>query len=192
MCASLSSPNPNDPFIGTMVAGAAAGPSNYSTSTVSLYAFDTLNFSPEWLLNAGLRWDRYKTQQINAIANGARARYGAEDDLLNYQLGLVYKPADNGSVYLSLGTSSTPGGNSAGQGTETQSITVANANDLDPEKNRSIELGTKWDVMDKQLALNAAIFPLETTNTRLTRPDGTVVMAGDRRIDGLELSAAGR
>jgi len=196
MCTSLTSPNPNDPFIGQMVRGATAGPSNYTTSTVSLYAFDTIRFNPQWLLNAGLRFDRYKTSQLNAIStvNGTPTRlgYAQEDDLINYQLGVVYKPAPNGSVYASVGTSSTPGGNSAGQGTETQSITVANANSLDPEKNIAYEIGTKWDVLDGQLALSGAIFRLETTNARVTTVDGLSEMAGDRLINGIEVGIAGR
>jgi catecholate siderophore receptor len=38
------------------------------------------------------------------------------------------------------------------------------AADLKPEKTKSIELGTKWDLLDKKLNLTAAVFRNEVTN----------------------------
>src|SRR5690606_36889888 len=67
--------------------------------------------------------------------------------------------------------------------------TLAN---LKPEKTRSIELGTKWDVMDKRLGLSAAIFRNEVTDARITDADGTITMAGDKVVNGVELGFTGR
>ena len=210
VCTSLFYPTPNDPWLGTFVAN--NNPTRYKTTTASLYAFDTVELSPQWLINAGLRLDRYKTEQTNAyptstaaggmslprITSLVRPQFSQKDTLLNYQLGVVYKPAPNGSIYASVGTSSTPGGSTLGQGSETQGLSatvggVANtALDLKPEKNRSIELGTKWELLDKRLSLTGALFQIETTNARITNPtDGSVTMAGDKRVRGLELGVSG-
>ncbi|MFX7816734.1 TonB-dependent receptor, partial [Acinetobacter baumannii] len=76
--------------------------------------------------------------------------FSRDDNLLNYQLGLVFKPAQNGSIYVAYGTSSTPSGSVAGQGADGSALTPdrsGNRGDvLAPEKNRAYELGTKWNV----------------------------------------------
>ena len=74
-----------------------------------------------------MRADKYRSKQLTAIATsgataGTRSRYDRDDTLFNYQLGLVYKLAPNGNVYASVGSSSTPGNSSLGQGQEGQSI----------------------------------------------------------------------
>ena len=185
MCTSLYSPNGNDPWTGHVVR--ANNFTYYKAKTAALYAFDTITLTPQWLINAGLRYDRYRTRQWNATTD-----YNHDDNLLNYQLGVVYKLQPNASIYASIGTASTPGGGAVGQGSEGQSISVINADALKPEKTRSFELGTKWDVLDKQLSLTAAIFRNETSNARITDSMGTVTMAGDKVVNGVELGFAGR
>ena len=185
MCTSLYSPNGNDPWTGHMVRNNAV--TQYKANTAALYAFDTITLTPQWLVNAGLRYDHYRTKQWNATS-----AYEYDDNLLNYQLGVVYKLQPNASLYASMGTSSKPGGGAVGQGSEDQAISVINADALKPEKTRSFELGTKWDVMDRQLSLTAALFRNETTNARITDALGQVLMAGEKVVNGLELGFAGR
>jgi catecholate siderophore receptor len=47
-------------------------------------------------------------------------------------------------------------------------------------------------VLDNALALNAAIFRIETTNARITLGDGTIAMAGNKRVNGVEVGFAGK
>ncbi len=193
-CTTLYNPNPNDPWAGTISRN--NNPTNSKANTTSVYVFDSMELSKQWLLNAGLRFDRYSTTFTSArAANGARAEYSRDDNLFNYQLGLVYKPVDNASFYVSYGTSSTPAGAYLGQGSETNGLgpdRSGNRGDmLAPEKNRSFEIGTKWDVLRKRLALTAAIFRTETTNARIVMQDGTAAMAGNKRVDGFELGFSG-
>ncbi|RYF75835.1 MAG: TonB-dependent receptor [Comamonadaceae bacterium] len=210
VCTSLFNPTPNDPWLGSFVPN--GNPAEFRTDTASLYAFDTMELTPQWLLSAGLRLDRYKTEQDNAfptttaaggtslprLSSLVRPTFSRTDTLLNYQLGVVYKPASNGSIYASIGTSSTPGGNTLGQGQESQALSatvggVANtAVQLKPEKNRSIELGTKWDLLERRLSLTGALFQIQTTNARVTNPtDGSVSLAGDKQVRGVELGFSG-
>ena len=186
MCTSLFSPNGNDSFAPFSMARNNVF-THYKANTASLYAFDTVTLSPQWLINAGLRYDRYRIKQWNATT-----AYDRDDNLLNYQLGVVYKLQPNASLYASMGTSSKPGGGAVGQGSEDQALTVINADALKPEKTRSFEIGTKWDVLDRQLSLTAAIFRNQTTNARITDGLGQVTMAGEKLINGVELGFAGR
>lgn len=193
MCTRLYSPNGDDPWTGRNVRADVF--TQYKTTTAALYAFDTLTLSPQWLVNAGLRYDRYRTRQWSAST-----AYERDDNLLNYQLGVVYKPQSNGSVYASIGTSSTPGGGTSGQGNESQGIATSggrtptlNADELKPEKTRSLEIGTKWDVLDRQLSLTAAFFSNRTTNARIRDPLTSLAsMAGRKVVNGVELGFAGR
>ncbi|WP_423739702.1 TonB-dependent receptor [Cupriavidus basilensis] len=193
-CTTLYNPNPNDPWAGAI--SRANNPSNSKTNTSSVYAFDSIELNKQWLLNAGVRFDRYSAEfQAARAANGTRAEFSRDDNLFNYQLGLVYKPVDNASFYVSYGTSSTPAGSFLAQGSDGNALAPDRAGNrgdqLAPEKNRAFEIGTKWDVLRKRLALTAAIFRVETTNARITQQDGTAAMAGDKRVDGVELGFSG-
>jgi len=156
-------------------------------------------------VDLGVRWDDYKTQQILTYGQFNNAVTGAnntpitavpgdqltlenEEDFFNYQAGLVFKPRENGSIYISYATSSNPVGIDGGDGSE--SITVAIEN-LKPEKVRTMELGTKWDILEDKLNLTAAIFRTEKTNTRSTDADGTTRNIGETRVDGIELGING-
>ena len=191
-CTSLSNPNPNDVWTGTEARN------YYGTNTVGVtkaaYIFDTIELDPKWLLNAGLRYDSFST---TANTNAATGRTKAENDshFFNWQTGLVWKPLDNGSVYLSYATSATPPGGIVGEGVEGNALVTPGSNitsDLKPEETVNYELGTKWDVFQDRLSLTAAVFRTEKKNTRVLADSFTYENAGKSRVDGVELSASGK
>jgi catecholate siderophore receptor len=96
-------------------------------------------------------------------------------------------------VYFSYGTSFNPSGEELSFVTSSRSFTISNA-DLSPEKNKNIEVGTKWDLFNNRLALTGAVFRAEKDNARVPDPTNALlnVLAGDFRVDGLELGATGR
>lgn len=117
-----------------------------------------------------------------------------EDKELSWNLGVVYKPTDNGSVYFGAGSSFSP---------TTEDLTVStrgNGANLNPEKTVSYELGTKWELVEGRLFTSAAIFRTEKTDALTDAPDGFFdgddgrfdTLDGKQRVDGLELSAAGQ
>ena len=65
---------------------------------------------------------------------------------------------------------------------------------LDPEKNLTYEVGTKWDLQGGRLAARLAVFRTEKTNAREPDPnDPSVnVLAGTQRVDGVEVEVTGR
>ncbi|MBV2163556.1 MAG: TonB-dependent siderophore receptor [Comamonas sp.] len=188
-CTSLDNPNPNDAWNFAWTPGA---PANNKITTTALYGFDTIKLNEQWLINGGLRVDHYKIDASGPPPRGSVVPYdlSRSDTLFNYQLGVVYKPASNGSIYASLGTSSRPGGSSLGNGSEDLGITTDALADLKPEKTRSIELGTKWDVLNNHLGLTAAIFRNEVTNVRITE-NGITYMGGNKVVNGIELGFTG-
>lgn len=195
-CTSLYNPNPDDPWRNTLNGGPAGNNTSAENTTKSLYAFDTVEFNKHWQAGLGLRLDDYTAKYTNTPANGSTV-VRRHDTLWNYQLGLVYKPVDNGAFYVSYATSSTPANATLGEGSESQSLVPGrggvgvNAADMAPEKNKTYEVGTKWDVLNKSVSLTAAVFRTETVNARITLPDGDYAMAGKKQVDGLELGIAG-
>lgn len=193
-CTSLNNPNPNDSWNGTIMKTGAV--TTTTTDTWSLYAFDTVELSPQWQINLGLRYDDYdSTSDTPAYTNNltgasvAAVHYGNKSDFLSYQTGIVYKPVPNGSIYINYGTSNNPPGTSGGDGAENLSATNQL---LDPEELTSYEIGTKWDVFNERLSLTAAIFRTDKDKTRIEVSPGYFEQGGKSRVDGIELTASGK
>lgn len=182
------------------------GPTNFvrtahskgSLSNQAIYFFDTLKFSEQWLLNLGARYEHNEGDTTNyTISNtpgsigqvtGVSSVFENEDDLFSYRAGLVYKPIENASVYLSYANSKTPSKTSVNG-----ACTAATCN-VDPETAVNIELGTKWDILDNHLALTAALFRNERQNYKVASADPLQpeqVLDGKARVDGVALGAAG-
>jgi catecholate siderophore receptor len=171
------------------------------TNQAAACIFDTMKLTPKLELNGGLRYDHVKTTVRGIDDSGANPSYSTDlshvDKEFSGSLGLVYKLRPNVSVYAGYGTSFDTSGRAdlvqlAG-GNNNVPITPDNFR-VDPEKSRSIELGTKTTVLDGKLDLNAALFRTEKTNARTPGLPGEppLVLDGVQRVNGLELSASGR
>lgn len=190
-CTTLNSNwNPNNPWTGSTVLNgdkSFPGPATHTdTNITSLYLFDSVNLSEQWIFNGGLRLDHY---DVKAKQAGA-ADLSNISNLFSYQFGLVYKPVRPVSLYVSYGTSANPPGANAGLGAGNDQLTASNQN-LKPEKARNIEIGSKWDVLDERLSLTSALFQTEKTNSRVSDGLGGIINAGAQRVRGLELGASG-
>ncbi|GAB7532665.1 TonB-dependent siderophore receptor PiuA [Pseudomonas sp. 3A(2025)] len=188
-CTSLSNPNPNDAWTGTAVRNYAY--TDTTADTRSIYAFDTVELSPQWQVNLGARYDSFDTHAKN-VTTGKTSN---ESNFWNWQAGLVWKPLENGSVYASFATSATPPGAMLGEGVDGNPLIAGNSvlrSDLEPETTKNYELGTKWDLLNDRVSLTAAIFRTEKENTRILVATNTYENAGETRVDGIELSATGK
>ena len=190
-CTDFYNPNPKDPWSAThpVTRSDKALDIDQTTKTKSVYAFDTIELSEKWLVNLGLRWDDYDTEQVTPVLNKAPTVLKNSDGFLNYQAGVVFKPTENGSIYLSYGTSSTPPGMDSGEGNDAISAAIEN---LKPQETKNYELGTKWDLLDKRLNLTAAIFHTEMSNARVVIDTGTTQNAGKKAINGVEIGINGQ
>lgn len=154
----------------------------------ALYLFDTLALSEQWDLSLGLRYDLIAGRATETKADGVTSQANAKDGQFSQRAGLVYKPTDNGRVYLAWGTSFNPSAEylvSSGRGVD------AGTSGLDPEQNQTWELGTKWELLQARLGLEAALFRVEKNNARERLHDGTSLLAGKQRVQGLELAMTG-
>ena len=172
------------------------GAVNDSTAdNFSLSLFDTVKFNEQWMVSGGVRWDYfdidYRTRTADT-AGGITTDLGRTDKMLSYRGAITYKPQENGSIYLGYGTSFNP----AAEGLSlSESTTAANNLDLDPEENNTLELGTKWDLLDEKLSLTAAIFRTIKTNARTEDPTDTadvIVLDGEQQVQGFELGFSGQ
>jgi catecholate siderophore receptor len=192
-CTDFTNPNPYAPWSAThtVTRSDRTLDTRIKTKTQSLYAMDTITLTPQWLINGGLRYDHYDTKLHNPTAAGTAA---APKDLANktgfwnYQAGVVYKPVPEGSVYLSYATSSTPPGMDAGDGADGLTAAVQN---LKAQRSRSVELGVKWELLNRQLAVTGAIFQTDMNNARVTAEDGTTQNIGKKSVKGFEVGVSG-
>ncbi len=130
----------------------------------------------------GLRWDEF---DVVGITTGS-APVDRTDRMLSWRAALVFKPMPIGSVYAAYGTSFNPS-------LEGLSYQTANTS-IGPEKNRTYEAGTKWDLFGERLSVNGALFRIEKTNARtdpLEPGDPPEVLEGEQRVDGFEVTVAG-
>src|SRR5690606_28782140 len=68
----------------------------------------------------------------------------------------------------------------------------ANNVNLPPEKSTNLEVGLKWELFERRLAVNGAVFRTEKTNLRTRNLNSDpFILDGEQRIQGVELSAAG-
>lgn len=183
----LFNPDPGDPFTGTITRTGARTESEAKTAAV--YAADTLTLNETWEINAGLRWDRFDVEYKSVAVDGTASPFGRTDSMVSWRAGLINKPRPNGSLYVAAGTSFNPSA-------EANNGLVLNATteDLEPERSRNYEAGTKWDFMAARLSLSAAVFQAEKVNAKtpgLLPGDPPTVLQGEQRIRGVELGASG-
>lgn len=187
--ADLFNPNPDDPYPFSV---RRTGAKNDATGkSLALYIFDTLHVGERWEVTGGLRWDYFDLDYQSRAADGVVTPFERTDRMLSWRAGIVFKPAANGSLYVAYGTSFNP---SAEGLTLASTATAANNADLEPEESRTYEVGTKWNLFEKRLALAVALFRTEKTNARTedpTDPADIIALEGKERVDGVELSVAG-
>lgn len=187
---SLFSPNPSDRYLENIQA--TPGKDDARANSVALYGFDTIAIT-DWLdINGGLRYDFFETN-FNDVGGQPFQR---TDNLLSWNSGIVYKPVDTGSIYFGYGTAYNPSaeGLTLSSGMTSRTNPVSNSVTAEPEKTRTFELGTKWELLKRKLLLNAAGFWTTKTNARTldpADPSRLTVLDGEQRVFGFELGASG-
>ena len=178
---SLLQPDPDQPFAGNATITSRV---NTTSLTAAAYALDTVKFGSHWDLMGGLRWDRFDTDYSQTVAPASA--FHRIDEMPSWRAALVYKPASTGSIYVDAGTSFNPSA-------EILSLSASTAN-LPPEKNRTYELGTKWDFPNSRLSLRAALFQTVKLNAREPDPTNSLlnVLAGTQRVNGAQIETRTR
>ncbi|MDX9900449.1 MAG: TonB-dependent siderophore receptor [Aliarcobacter sp.] len=163
--------------------------SDGETTTVGAYLFDSINIGEKFILTGGGRFDKYNT--TNDIVSSTLVPSTLEDkgNLNSYKAGLVYKPLDNGSVYISRATTQLPPGGA--NFTLNSTVTNANNPDMEPQKSTTDEIGTKWDLLNNRLSLTTAVYKTVVENETMTESDGSTSQNGEKEVKGIEFGAVG-
>jgi catecholate siderophore receptor len=152
--------------------------------SVGAYVLDTVQLSRKWEASGGVRWDRFDADYQQTA--GAPAAFRRVDNMVSYRGSITYRPNSHGNVYFSYGTSANPSA-------EALSLSAATVG-LPPERNRTFEAGSKWDLLSSRLALSGALFRTEKLNARETDPNNPLlnILSGNQRVNGLEFSISAK
>ena len=159
-------------------------PVSYTANTVGIYAQDMVSLTKQWKVLVGARHDNFSADYDRTAPAGPLSR---DDKQWSYRTGLIYQPTDTASYYASYGTSFNPSG-------ELYALDDRSTN-TPPEKNRNIEIGAKWDLLDGNVMFRTALFRSEKTNERNTDLAVSIeqnLLTGKRHTDGVEFEVAGR
>ena len=214
-----ATPNPtlNPITIGTVTD--YAGPINPTQTSAqsgdlqnaSIYAFTAIKLIEGIEINGGVRYENNKakfrsdtiTPSALPIPAGQTGRYlvggnqVSNDNLFSYRVGLVFKPAENASLYVAYGNSKNPTSTTVRSGCGLAASANLNIDpcDLSPEEAINMEIGGKVDLFEGGLQLTAAIFRNKRKNFRVASNDPFVgnlpVGDGRNQVDGITLGASG-
>ncbi|WP_185983458.1 TonB-dependent siderophore receptor [Aureimonas mangrovi] len=159
------------------------GPSSHddaSTATelrqIGLYLQDQIEYN-RFVLTAGGRYDWAENRSDNFVFPDSSS--DQDDEEFTGRIGLAYL-FDNGiAPYVSYSTSFTP---TVGVNTTTGEAFVPTTGEMQ-------EIGVRYMPTDLNLSMSAALFRITQSNTTQTLGDNTTVQTGERRSQGLELSA---
>ncbi|MFV3326003.1 TonB-dependent siderophore receptor [Pseudomonas sp. NY15372] len=150
--------------------------------TWAVFIQDQVALTERLKVLAGLRFERFEHQYDNYLPGAAD--WTAADNAVTPRLGVIYDLTDTVAVYANTARSFKPNSGASRQG-----------QGFDPEKGKSYELGVKWEALDRQLSVDAAIYHIVKENVLANDPQdptGTYkVAAGEVRSRGLDITVAG-
>ncbi len=154
---------------------------NSDVQVTSLYVQDQVDIGQHLKVVAGLRYDEFEID-VDDIAGSAQ--FSRSDDEVSPRIGLIYKPADNISAYVSYAKSFLPRSGDQFLTLDDESV------QLEPEEFENSEIGLKWDITPT-LSLTTAYFQLDRDTTELT-DDGEDRFATTSETTGYEIQLVGQ
>jgi catecholate siderophore receptor len=200
--------NPQSTFLSGFGTPRLVGlPNKVNLDTQSFYLLDTANYNDFIILNGGARFDNYNIYASGySNQNGVANTFAAQQQqwgMTNYNGGIVIKPLPIASVYAAYATSTNPvgsefDGTSAAYGGPAVPVAGNATQIFGPERNRAVEVGTKWELFNRHLLVTGALFQTEKENARESQ---TVSIGGQNyalisagagyRVRGIDLEAGG-
>ncbi len=179
--------SPSEYWGGPVRTNSSTNKSGAEVQNIGVFAYDSIKLNEQWEVAGGLRFDHYRGKWFDEDGSKLPQRY--KDNLWSGRLGIVYKPVENGSIYLSYSQAKQP----SIAAMASRSGGGSGNSEYSPGKASTWELGTKWDLFDNNLALTAAIFQTEKSNPTDVDAETlqTTQYAGKDRVRGIELTASG-
>ena len=151
-------------------------------SVTSLFIQDQMDLTDNIKLMVGGRLDSFDIT-VDDIKNGTSE--SRTDDRFSPRAGLIYKPQESVSLYMSYSESFLP---RSGEQFKKLDATAAR---LDPDVFESTELGVKWAMTDT-LSFTAAIFDSEQTKATYDNVTGENSEIRGLQVDGMEVELRGQ
>jgi catecholate siderophore receptor len=174
-----------NPLLTQPIYGTTPAQNNIFEGTIAgLYVQDQVDLAPKWKAMVGVRYDYYR-QRLNDL-RPTNADLGRIDRQFSPRAGLVYQSVTWASIYASYSHSFQPSG---------EGLSLATNNDeLKPETTANYEGGVKFELLGGKLASTVSAFHLMRNNIKTTDPvDPTrLILAGEQRTNGIEVSFSGR
>ena len=151
-------------------------------SVTSLFVQDQMDLTDNIKLMIGGRLDSFDIT-VDDIKNGTSE--SRTDDRFSPRAGLIYKPQESVSLYMSYSESFLP---RSGEQFKKLDATAAR---LDPDVFESTELGVKWAMTDT-LSFTAAVFDSEQTKATYDNVTGENSEIRGLQVDGMEVELRGQ
>jgi len=151
-------------------------------SVTSLFVQDQMDLTDNIKVMLGGRLDSFDIT-VDDIKNGTSE--SRTDDRFSPRAGIIYKPQENVSLYMSYSESFLP---RSGEQFKKLDATAAR---LDPDVFESTELGLKWAMTDT-LSFTASIFESEQTKATYDNVTGENSEIRGLQVDGMELELRGQ
>ena len=148
----------------------------------SLYVQDEIQLSEKLIAILGGRYDEFDIEVVNVKSAEIRNR---KDDEISPRVGLIYKPQENTSIYLSYSESFLPR-----SGEQFANIN-GDKNQLDPDTFENLELGIKWNA-NEALSLSASVFEIDKKSPQVADNDPSTLDVIESSIDGFEVQIQGK
>ncbi len=150
-------------------------------TVTSFYLQGDIDFSDSWKMIIGGRLDNFDITVTDVKKSQDQSR---KDDMFSPRLGVIYKPADNMSLYVSYSESFLPR-----SGEQYKKLDASGAA-LDPDVYKNTEFGYKYDINDA-LTFTAAIFDSESTRAEKDNETGEMNEIRGLEVEGYEIELSG-
>ena len=171
------------------------------SDTLAFYLFDTIEIGERFRVLAGLRFDDTQTRvrgfDDSGLLPGFVTDVSVSDSNWSYNLGFVYKPTPESSLYIAYGTAFEPSGRvevvQLAGGGNGPPVTAASLG-VEPERSAAWELGGRVELFDGRATLSAALFQIDRDNVRTTGSgpaDPAIALDGAQRSRGFEVQLVG-
>ena len=150
-------------------------------TVTSLYLQGDIDFSDNWKMIIGGRLDNFDITVTDVKKSQDQSR---KDDMFSPRFGVIYKPADNMSLYVSYSESFLPR-----SGEQYKKLDASGAA-LDPDVFENTEIGYKYDINDA-LTFTAAIFDSKSTRAEKDNETGEMNEVRGLEVEGVEIELSG-
>ena len=148
----------------------------------SFYIQDQIDVSDNFKIMLGGRFDSFDIT-VRDVKNGTSE--SREDEEVSPRAGLIFKPQENLSLYVSYSESFLP------RSGEQFKKLDATASRLDPDVFESTEIGVKWDIREN-LSFTVSYFDSEQTQAVRDSDTGENSEIVGLQVDGIELELKGQ